>query len=216
MRILVLGASGGCGQWVVKLAQQRGYDITVVVRPNSSYVAPEGVTLLGEDFLGVGVLEHILTGHEAVISCLGMTLSKSGNPFLPLRSPPDLMSSTAKRLCSAMPACGVQRVVSISSGGVGDSSARTNWLIRFIFNRSNISISHEDLLAMEQVYANSELDWLAIRPVTLKEGGPTNTAKPASYYGLRSTITKGEVARLLVSAAEQNSPFSEHTPMYAG
>ena len=42
MKILVLGASGGCGQWVVKLAYQRGHDITAVVRPNSSYIAPAG------------------------------------------------------------------------------------------------------------------------------------------------------------------------------
>jgi uncharacterized protein YbjT (DUF2867 family) len=104
MKILVLGASGACGQWVVKLAQQRGHDVTAVVRPSSSYIAPEGVSLLREDFLNDGVLERILLGHQAVISCLGMTLNKSGNPFRPLRSPPDLMSNAAIRLCSAMPA----------------------------------------------------------------------------------------------------------------
>lgn len=115
-----------------------------------------------------------------------------------------------------MPACGVQRVISISSGGVADSFARTNWLLRFLFTRSNISISHADLATMEKLYANSELDWLAIRPATLKDGGPTNTAKTVRFYGLSSKITKGEVARLMLDAAEQAKPFSEHTPMFAG
>ncbi len=216
MKILVFGASGGCGHWVVKLAQQRGHDVTALARPGSSYVAPKGVLLLNEEILNDGVLERILPGQQAVISCLGMSLSKSGNPFLPLRSPPDLMSSAARRLCSAMPVCNVNRVISISSGGVGDSAANTNWLIRFLFNRSNISISHRDLATMEQLYAKSGLDWLAIRPVTLKEGGPTNTAKTVSFYGLRSKITKGEVARLMVDAAEQAKPFSNHTPLFAG
>ncbi|NKB19431.1 MAG: NAD(P)H-binding protein [Alphaproteobacteria bacterium] len=207
MRLLVLGASGGCGQWVVKLAHQRGHDVTAVVRPGSSYVAPEGVSFLREEVLDDGVLERILPDQQAVISCLGMSLSKSGNPFLPLRSPPNLMSSTARRLCGAMSACGVHRVISISSGGVGDSFARTNWLMRFLFTRSNISISHTDLLAMEKHYASSNLDWLAIRPVTLKDGGPTNTAKVVSSYGLKSKITKGEVARLIVEAAIQAKPL---------
>ncbi len=216
MKILVLGASGGCGQWVVKLAQQRGHEVTAVVRPGSSYVAPEGVFLSGEDILDDGVLDRILPGQQAVVSCLGMSLGKSGNPFLPLRSPPDLMSSVVRRLCSAMPACGVQRVISISSGGVGDSSVQTNWLIRLFFTLSNVSISHKDLAAMEDIYADSGLDWLAIRPVTLKEGGPTNTAKAVSFYGLRSKITKGEVARLMLDAAEQTRPFSDHTPLLAG
>ncbi len=216
MKILALGASGGCGQWVVNLALERGHDVTALVRPTSSYAAPEGVSLIGEELLGEGVLERILPGHEAVISCLGMSLSKSGNPFLRLRSPPDLMSSVARRLVSAMPASGVQRVICISSGGVADSSTHTHWLLRFLFSRSNISISHTDLATMEELYAKSELDWMAIRPATLKVGGPTNTAKPMAFYGLSSKITKGEVARLMLDAAEQAKPFAEHTPMFSG
>lgn len=156
MKLLVLGASGGCGQWVVKLAQQRGHEVTAVVRPTSSYVAPEGVSLLGEEIFDDGVLERILPYQQVVISCLGMSLSKSGNPFFRFLSPPDLMSSAARRLCSAMPACGIQRVISISSGGVADSFAHTHWLIRFLFTRSNISISHTDLATMEELYAKSE------------------------------------------------------------
>lgn len=175
--ILVLGASGGCGQWVVKLARQRGHDTTALIRPTSSCAGPEGVTLKRDNLLGIGVLERILTGHDAVISCLGMTFSKSGNPFLPLRSPPDLMSSAASRLCRAMPASGIQRVVSISSGGVADSFAQTHWLIRFLFSRSKIFIAHKDLEMKEEFYANSDLDWLALRPTTLKDGGPTMRPK---------------------------------------
>ncbi|MEM7169841.1 MAG: NAD(P)H-binding protein [Pseudomonadota bacterium] len=216
MKLIVLGASGGCGQWVVKLAHERGHDITAVVRPSSSYVAPEGVSVFREDIQEEGPLKRLLGGKDIVISCLGMSLSKSGSPFQPLQSPPDLMSSVAKLLCSVMPVCGLTRVISISSGGVGDSAVHTNLLLRCLFNRSNIAISHRDLARMEELYAESDLDWLAIRPVTLKEGPPTNTAKAVSFYRLMARITKGEVARLLVDAAEKTEPFSDHTPMYAG
>lgn len=216
MKILVLGASGGCGQWVVKLAQHRGHDVTALTRPTSSFVPLEGVSLLKGEPSKEGVLEDVLPGHDAVISCLGMRLNKSGNPFLPLRSPPDLMSSITERLCSAMQKSGIQRIISISSGGVADSFGQTHWLIRFFFGRSNISIAHKDLAMMEKLFAKSDLDWMAIRPTSLKDGGPTYTAKPVRYYGLRSKITRGEVARLMLDAIEQTEPFANHTPMFAG
>ncbi len=216
MKLLVLGASGGCGQWVVKLAQQRGHDVTAVVRPSSSYVAPEGVTLLYEDVSNNGVIEHILTDYQTIISCLGMNLSKPGNPFSTLLSPPDLMSSVARQLCSSMPAHGIQRVISISAGGVADSLAHTNWLMQFFIARSSLAVPYADLATMETIYAKSGLDWLAVRPVTLKEEGPTNTAKTVPFYRLSSKITKGEVARWMLNAAEQTKPFFNHTPMIAG
>lgn len=69
---------------------------------------------------------------------------------------------------------------------------------------------------MEKVYADSALDWLAIRPVTLKAGAPIMTDKPSSYYGLRSTITRVEIAQLMVDAVERTTPFCDHTSMIAG
>jgi hypothetical protein len=71
-----------------------------------------------------------------------------------------------------------------------------------MFNRSNVSIAHKDLAMMEQLYARSDLDWMAVKPVL--------------SYGLRSTITRGEVARLMLDAVEQTGPFTNHTPMFAG
>ena len=85
-----------------------------------------------------------------------------------------------------------------------------------MFSRSNIRIAHEDLAVMEQIYAKSGLDWMAIRPTTLKDGSPTDTAKPVPFYGLTSKITRGEVARLMLDAVESAELFANHTPMFAG
>ena len=40
MRILVLGASGGCGRWVTLLAVGGGHVVTALVRPGTPFTPP--------------------------------------------------------------------------------------------------------------------------------------------------------------------------------
>jgi uncharacterized protein YbjT (DUF2867 family) len=35
MKVVVLGATGGCGRWFVRLAALRGHQVTATVRPDS-------------------------------------------------------------------------------------------------------------------------------------------------------------------------------------
>ncbi len=45
MKLLILGASGGCGRWVVRLAAEQGHDVTAMVRRTATPDAPAGVTV---------------------------------------------------------------------------------------------------------------------------------------------------------------------------
>ncbi len=44
-KLLVLGASGGCGRWVVRMAKERGHQVTAIVRPESYLERSEGVNV---------------------------------------------------------------------------------------------------------------------------------------------------------------------------
>ena len=46
VKLLVFGASGQCGQWLVRLGAARGHDITAFVRSETSYNAPDGVRII--------------------------------------------------------------------------------------------------------------------------------------------------------------------------
>lgn len=37
LNLLVLGASGGCGQWLIRLAQERGHHVRALVRPATPF-----------------------------------------------------------------------------------------------------------------------------------------------------------------------------------
>ena len=44
--LLILGASGGCGRWAVRIAKERGYRVTVLVRQESNLEELEGVRVV--------------------------------------------------------------------------------------------------------------------------------------------------------------------------
>ncbi|HJL53828.1 MAG TPA: hypothetical protein QF695_14505 [Arenicellales bacterium] len=75
MKVVVLGASGGCGHQLVKQAVERGYEVTAVGRSSSRLDVP------------------------------------------------DLLSRSAPLIVAAMKRARVPRLLAISAGGVGDSSA---------------------------------------------------------------------------------------------
>jgi hypothetical protein len=72
MRLLILGASGGCGPWLTRLAAERGHTVTALVRPSATLDAPSGVVVERGDVTDGAVLDSIMPGHEAVLSAIGL------------------------------------------------------------------------------------------------------------------------------------------------
>ena len=211
MRLLVLGASGGCGRWLVRLAAERGHEVTALVRPASDVHADAGgarVAVHRGDVADPALLDHVLPGHDAVLSALG--LRRAGrSPWAPLRSPSDLTERVTRSLVPAMRRHGVPRLVAISAAGVGDSLPRLTWPVRRLVATGNVAVAYRDLAAMEAALAASDLDWLAVRPVTLADGEPRRAARPVGRYRLTSTVRRSEVAAWMLDAVERPAPFAE-------
>ena len=66
MKLLVLGASGQCGQWTARLAVQRGYAVTAFVRPATAFTPPPSVTLIRGEALSASDVSAVMIGHDAV------------------------------------------------------------------------------------------------------------------------------------------------------
>lgn len=209
MRLLILGASGGCGRWLTRLAAEQGHEVTALVRPTATHDPPPGVRIVRGEVLAPEVLRGVVPGHGAVASCLG--LRRAGrSPWAPLLSPPDLTARVARTLVPAMERAGVGRVVVISAAGVGDSVAHLTRPVRWLVSTGTIPVSYGDLARMEDVLAASTLDWLAVRPVTLRDGSPTGRAGPVARYTVRSTVRRADVAAWMLSALESPEPYREH------
>ena len=213
MKLLLLGASGGCGRWVARLAGERGHEVTAVVRPETSFEAPASVRVLRGEILRDGVLDEAVPGHDAVLSCVGIKRSNPRNPWSSVASPTDLAVRVARLTVRSMQRSGVDRVVAISAAGVRESEQRSNPAIRFLIRKSNVGVSYRDLGDMEREYAESGLDWLAVRPVTLVDGPARGRARKVESFGLLSRVARADVALWMLDAVERPQPFTERTVM---
>jgi uncharacterized protein YbjT (DUF2867 family) len=213
MRLLVLGASGGCGRWVTRLAAADGHAATALVRPETAFDPPAGVEVRRGSVLYAGDLEAALAGQDAVISCIGAQRINPKNPWSPLRPPLHIAEQSAKVLVEALSRTPIRRVAAISAAGVGDSLSATNWLMRWLLRSSTIGAMYADLEAMEAVYRGSGLDWTALRPVTLTDKPPSSRAKVIERFGMASTIGRADVAAWLIRAVVAPAPGDQRTPM---
>ncbi|MEM1117379.1 MAG: NAD(P)H-binding protein [Bacteroidota bacterium] len=215
MHVLILGASGGCGRWICRLARERGHAVRAVVRPSTPFDPPAGTDVVRAEVLEPGVLDGAASGQDAVLSALGIQRA-SVIPWARVVSPPDLTERVARQMVEVLPRHGVRRVVAISAGGVGESRGRTNALMRGVIASSNVGVAYRDLERMEATLAASDLDWMAVRPTTLTNGLPTGRARRVERYGLLSRIARADVAAFMLDAIEADAPFADRTPMIAG
>lgn len=79
-RLLVLGAGGGVGAQVVKQALERGYRLTVLVRPTRLFELPSSVRMVRGALEDSAALDDALDGVEAVLSSIGMQRRNPANP----------------------------------------------------------------------------------------------------------------------------------------
>ncbi|MVO14774.1 NAD(P)-dependent oxidoreductase [Parasedimentitalea huanghaiensis] len=211
--LVIFGASGNCGQWAVKSAIAQGYNVRVLIRPGSKADFPDGVEIMHGDVVDAQTVDRAVQGQGAVLSCLGIKRKSASNPWSPVVSPVDLAEQSAKNIVAAMKRHGVERVVSISAAGVAESWSQINPVMRFLVKSSNVSVAYHDLAKMEQVYKDSGLDSLALRPVTLVDGEATGDARIVERYRLSSKINRADVGHYMVEAITRKSPYSAPAEM---
>lgn len=202
MHLVLLGASGGVGQHLGRLALSRGHQLTAIVRPTTAYTPPAGARVLHGDPSDPALLNEALPGADAVLSCLGLKRRSVANPWSALTSPPDLTSHNARAHTAAMRQHGVRRLIAVSAAGVGDSAPAMNLVMRGLVATSSIGHAYRDLARMEEVYADSGLDWLAPRPTRLTDGPLTGAVKIVDRFGNFDAISRADVAGWMLDALE--------------
>ena len=152
-------------------------------------------------------IEREIEGCDAVVACLG-----NRQPSKKVR----WLGSGAEVVVAAMKAKGVNRLVNLSSMGIGDDFQPMNFWKAFwwAFLRAVIPSAHKDLIRMEEAVAGSGLDYLLVRCMGLTpEEPPRGTwdlleARGQGRLGMASS--KEDVAAFMLqeAASPQHSKAS--------
>lgn len=210
MKLVILGASGGCGRLLVAQAVARGHQVTAVARPAAAIDAPAAVRLLRGDLFDLEFLTAAVRGQDAVLSALGLRLPGL-SPFARAEVP-DLLSRSSPLLVQAMRQAGVSRLLAISAGGVGDSYARMPGVFKLFIKLTALRRAYVELEAMEQIFFASGLDVCCPRPTGLTDDPATGRVVVAERLRGRATIPRADVAAWMLDQVERPA-FTERAPL---
>ncbi len=193
MKILVVGATGGTGQAIVRTAQEQGHSVVALVRSRQKAAQLEGAVLFDGDARDEAAHFAALEGCDAVISALGTGIG-------PVKEITLLSQSTAA-LIAAMKRRGVRRLVCITGMGAGDSKGHGGFVYDRLIQPILLRKVYQDKDRQEAVIRESGLDWVILRPAVLNDKQEPQTVRAltdlSGFHG--GSISRQSVATFAVA-----------------
>jgi len=193
--LLVIGATGRVGRHVVQYAQERGWQVTALVRRADADL-PSGVRRILGNALALSDIMNALPGHTAVASAVG--------GYDPNGGPMNIHAVTMQNVVAAMQAQGMRRVVAVAGSGILQETPDRQRRQNPGFMASLIPVSedhHNAYLAL----AASGLDWTLVCPPHMPTGQRTGhyRTQPDNLLPDTRLVSAEDVADFLVAELAQ-------------
>lgn len=195
MRVLVCGATGRTGHELVRVALERGHEVTALVRDARSDLAQsDRLRIAYGDVLVRGTLPPAVDGADAVLWAVGSRSAKE----------PDVQGPGMANLAATMHTAGVRRIVALSFSGVGDRRGVPWW--RRLFGGSARAAMADDLRHMEVTLRQSGLDWTIVRAAKLLDGPARGGCRVGPGFSLPGStgVARADVAEVMLDQLESD------------
>jgi len=177
LNIVIFGATGRTGHYLVNQALERGHTVTAVARH------PEAITLRHERLRVVSglfdqpeTIDAAISGQAAVLSAVGAPMSRAAT---------SVHADSARSILAAMGRVGVRRLICVTSGGTNPQHDPNLPLVfEQVFKRIYANI-YQDQIEMEQIVMASDTDWTIVRPAALTDDPATGRCRVAEAYAIR-------------------------------
>lgn len=203
-RILLLGATGRTGKIALTYALAKGYEVNCLVRDSSKISAQENLYVFEGTPANKEDLANALQGCKTVVNILNISRTNDF-PWAPLRTPPTLLSNTTQDLLELSQNNSLDRIVSCSAWGVGDSRTEIPRWFKWTIQYSNIAKAYRDHERQESLLMDFSLNYTIIRPTGLINSGKEMRVKE-SFNGTPKPsllISRKATAQFLIDALER-------------
>jgi putative NADH-flavin reductase len=191
--VLIVGATGGTGRELVAQALERGQTVTALVRdPSRLRVDHPRLRVVRGDVLDAASVDAAMRGQDAVLSALGHR-----RYFYPTR----IVSAGTRNIMRAMAAHGVRRLVCATSLGIGDSGGRLGLMYTLFVIPAILPFYFWDKTRQERAIAESDLDWVIVRPGALTHGrrrGQVREGRGVGSFLWTVRISRADVAAFML------------------
>ncbi|HKP74512.1 MAG TPA: SDR family oxidoreductase [Longimicrobiaceae bacterium] len=208
MKVVVFGATGGTGRELVKQALGHGHTVRAFVRnPDRLKVIHHRLEVITGDVHDAKAVAEAVRGHDAALSALGMYE----------RKPNTVLSDAVRTIVTAMEQEKVQRLLMVSSLGVGDSKGQLGPIYNAILLPLLLKEIFADKETAETVVKESTLDWTIVRPGRLTNArltGKYRSGPDAAKGRWFPRISRANTADFILNALERGQ-FIRETPALA-
>jgi uncharacterized protein YbjT (DUF2867 family) len=200
MKVLVAGANGQIGQYLVRMLAEEGHEVRAMIRDEDQ--APGLRELGGEPFVAdlEGEVSHTVEGCDAVI------FSAGGGPGSGPEKKETIDRGGAVKLVEAAREHDARRYVMVSAMGAADPEAGSEAMQPYLFAKAQA----------DQTLQESGLDYTIVRPGSLTDETGTGTVEAAPSLGRRGEIPREDVARTLVVTLEKENTFGKTFEVLSG
>lgn len=199
MKLTVLGPTGSTGEQIVRQALAAGHEVIAVARrPDAIAPTDPRLRVVLGDVLDPASLHDAVVGADAVLSALG---SRQAN------RPTEVYSAGTASVLAAMRDAGVRRFVGVTAVPVGpddQKSALDRYLVHPLLHRF-FGGGYDDMRRMEDLLANSDLDWTIFRPPRLTNGASTGRYRIAIDVPLprARSVSRADLAAAMLAAVQE-------------
>jgi putative NADH-flavin reductase len=189
LRVLIIGATGGTGRQLVQQALDLGHQVTALVRnPAKLKIEHPNLKVLKGNVLDYASIEAAMPGQSVVVCALGHK-----RWFCPTR----ILSLGTRNILRAMKTCNVPRLICETSLGIGNAAGRGGLFNTFFVIPFILPFYFWDKVRQEEVIAESDRDWVIVRPGHLTNGAARGQYRHDLNIGnfiLGARISRADVA----------------------